>query len=53
MTGQDRPTVHEVAELVRRLRRLSELGPDADPAERDAVLAAKRELLARIEEADQ
>ena len=46
------PTAAEIAELAARIRRISELGPDADPAERAAVLEAKRELLARLEEMD-
>lgn len=45
------PTVKEIAELTARLRRITEAGSDVDPAEREAALAAKRELLARIEEA--
>jgi hypothetical protein len=46
------PSVQEIAEVTAELRRVLELGSAADPAEREAVLAAKRELLARIEEAD-
>lgn len=43
------PTVREIAELAAWLRRITEAGPAVDPAERAAYLAAKRELLARIE----
>jgi hypothetical protein len=43
--------VEEIAELTVRLRRITDLGPAADPAERAAFLAAKRQLLARIAEA--
>lgn len=49
MTG---PTVQEIAQLTARLRRLIELGAPNNPAERDAFLADKRALLARIEEAN-
>jgi hypothetical protein len=35
------------------LRRLTEAGSNGDPAEGVAAIAAKRELLARLEEADQ
>jgi hypothetical protein len=51
VTGRDWPTVQEIAELTAELRRLSQLSWDVDPAERAAFLAAKRELLGRIEEA--
>lgn len=44
-------TVREIADLTARLRRITQAGPAADPAEREAFLVAKRELLARIEEA--
>jgi hypothetical protein len=44
------PTVAEIAALTAELRRLSNLGRDADPAEREAFLVRKRELLGRIEE---
>jgi hypothetical protein len=47
------PTVSEIAELTARLRRLTRAGASADPAEREGFLAAKREILARIEEAGQ
>lgn len=50
MSGEP-PTVSEVAGLLRELRRLTEAGVSADPAEREAFLAAKRDLLARIEAA--
>lgn len=50
--GRERPSVAEIAELTARLRRLTRAGVSADPAEREAFLVAKRELLARIEEAD-
>jgi hypothetical protein len=52
MTADGASTVQEIAELTARLRRLTELGSAADPSEREAFLASKRELLARIE-ADQ
>lgn len=51
MNRDKAPTVKEIAELTARLRRISQAGPAADPAERDAFLTDKRELLARIEEA--
>lgn len=38
----------EIAELLAWCRRLSAAGPDADPTERTAYLAAKTELLTRI-----
>jgi hypothetical protein len=38
----------EIAELLAWCRRLSVLGPDADPAEHTAYLTAKTELLTRI-----
>jgi hypothetical protein len=41
--------VAEIADLTRRLRRVEQAGPAADPGEREEFLAAKRELLARIE----
>lgn len=47
----DSPSVTEVAELLRELRRLTALGQDADPAEREAFLERKRQILARIEQA--
>lgn len=43
------PTVQEIAQLTARLRRLIELGAPDNPADRDAFLVAKRDLLARIE----
>jgi hypothetical protein len=43
------PTIRETADLIAHLRRLQRLGAAADPADRDAVLATKWELLARIE----
>lgn len=52
MTSSSRdesPTVSEVAELVRELRRLTRAGVGADPVEREVFLTAKRELLDRIE----
>jgi hypothetical protein len=42
------PSVAEVAALLRRLRRLTAAGRDADPGERAAFLADKNALLARI-----
>ncbi len=53
MSAEDRPTVAEIAALVRKLRELTELGPDADPDAREAFLTEKRELIARIEELGQ
>jgi hypothetical protein len=44
--------VAEIAELTAQLRRMTKAGSSADPAERAAYLAAKREILARIEEAN-
>lgn len=44
-----RVSVHEIAELTARLRRITEAGQDSDPVEREAYLAAKRELIERIE----
>lgn len=49
MNRDNSPTPREIADLMARIRRLSDLGTAADPSEREAVLAAKRELLARIE----
>lgn len=51
MNRDGAPTVQEIAELTARLRRLAQAGPAVDPAEREAFLTDKRELLARIEEA--
>ncbi len=49
MTARDdAPSIHEIAELTGRLRRLSAAGRDADAAERAAFLADKAALLARI-----
>lgn len=45
------PTVKEIAELTAWLRRIQQLGSAVDPTERDAFLVAKRDILARIEEA--
>lgn len=42
------PSVREIAALTARLRELSALGRDADPAERAAFLADKDALIARI-----
>jgi hypothetical protein len=38
----------EIVELLAWCRRLSMAGPDTDPAERTAYLAAKTDLLTRI-----
>jgi hypothetical protein len=46
------PTIAEIAEMTRELQRLTRLGRDADPAELAAYQARKREVLARIEEAN-
>lgn len=46
MNGDEAPTVAEIAELVARLRLIT----NGDPAEkRETFLADKRDLLARIE----
>ena len=42
-------TAQEIAELTAWLRRIIEADADVDPAEVEAYLAAKRDLLARIE----
>ncbi len=42
----------EITELLAWCRRLTMAGPDADPAERTAYLAAKTDLLARITDPD-
>ena len=47
------PSVAEVAALLRRLRLLTALGPDADPDDRARFLADKNALLARIAASDQ
>lgn len=47
----DSPSVKEIAELLRELRRLTEQGPGVDPDEREAFLARKKDLLERIERA--
>lgn len=44
------PSAREIADLMTRIRRLQEQGYQAEPSEREAVLAAKRELLARIKD---
>jgi hypothetical protein len=46
-----KPTASEIAALLRELRRLTASRP-IDPVEREAWLAKKRELLARIEHAE-
>lgn len=43
-----RAGLREVTELLAWCRRLSVAGPDADPTERAAYLAAKTDLLTRI-----
>jgi hypothetical protein len=48
---EDTPSIREIAELTARLRRLSAVGSDADPAERAAFLTDKDALIARIEAA--
>lgn len=48
---EDTPSIREIAELTARLRRLSAAGRDADPNEREAFLADKDALIARIENA--
>lgn len=48
MNTEGRPTIHEIAALVRRIRALSKQGLYADPDERAAILAEKEDLLARI-----
>jgi len=47
------PRTAEIAELTARLRQRTDAGAAADAAEREAFLADKRELLPRIEKADQ
>jgi hypothetical protein len=44
--------IREIAELLAWCRRLTDIGPDADPGERTAYLTAKTELLTRITEPD-
>ncbi len=48
----DAPSIREIAELTTRLRRLGAAGRDADPDEREALLADKDALIARIEAAN-
>lgn len=50
--GHGSPSVREVTELLRELRRLTGQGPGADPVEREAFLERKRDILARIERAE-
>lgn len=49
MNTDEPPSVHEIAALLHELRRLTEQGSGADPAEREAFLARKKEFLERIE----
>ncbi len=49
---EDTPSIREITELTVRLRRLSNAGRDADPLEREAFLADKDALIARIEAAN-
>lgn len=44
----DTPSIREIAELTARLRALSNAGRHGDPAEREAFLADKDALIARI-----
>lgn len=50
-TDTARVSAADIAELTARLRRITQAGPAVEPAEREAFLFAKRELLARIEAA--
>jgi hypothetical protein len=43
-----RVTAREIADLLAWARSLAQQGPNANPAQRDAFLAAKAQLLARI-----
>lgn len=47
----DAPSVREVTGLLRELRRITRQGAEADPADREAFLERKREILERIERA--
>jgi hypothetical protein len=44
--------IREIAELLAWCRRLTAVGPDADPDERSAYFTTKTELLTRITEPD-
>lgn len=50
MSGESKPaSVRDIANLLAWARRLSEAGPAAEPREKAAYLAAKADLLARIQ----